>query len=72
MMWNAATVLMAIGIGGGAFGAKRTLQPVIDVTFEHEPSTSDLVPDLISDWQLRVPPNRKLCFGLCPELERIP
>jgi hypothetical protein len=72
MRRTAAIVLMAIGIGGGAFVAKKKLQPVIDVTFDLEPSTSDLVADLIPDWQLRVPFYRKPWFGLCPELERIP
>jgi hypothetical protein len=71
MRRTAAIVLMAIGIGGGVFVAKRTLHRVIDFTFDNEPSTSDLVPDLIPEWHFSVPVYRKPCFGLCPELERI-
>jgi hypothetical protein len=72
MRWKAAALLMAIGIGGGAFVANKALHLVIDVTFEHESSASDLDPNLISGWHFRVPLCRKPCFGLCPELERIP
>jgi hypothetical protein len=65
-------VLVAVGIGGGVFIANKTPSPVMDVCFDDELITSDLVVDLIPGWHFNRPLYRKLCFGLCPELERIP
>ena len=72
MRRKAVVLLMAIGIGGGVFVASNGLRPVMDVCFDHELITSDLVLDLIPDWHFNRRLYRNPCFGLCPELERIP
>jgi len=68
----AACLLVGVGIGGAGYCVEQTRVPLVIWIHGITAVMPDLTPDFIADWHFKEPHLPKLCFGLCPETEKLP
>jgi hypothetical protein len=68
----AACLLVAFGVGAAGYCADKMLVPLVNAGFDVNADTSYVNPAFIPEWHFKEPHFRKLCFGLCPEMENWP
>jgi hypothetical protein len=71
MKKTAVALLTAIGIGGSEDAADRTVAPIVSSHFDYQLGESGFTLDPVPTRHFKRPLYRKLCFGLCPDLERV-